>query len=228
MMKQSSLAGLFLVLVLVACGSPAINPPPTPTRLVVAPTAEATTVPTPIATATLSAQPAGQPADARAAIAAAIEALDKNGPYRMTIIASSNSGEPVILDVVPPDRSWYKGSLDGTPVEVIDIGDTAYVLNPDGTWETSTTTDPSADTSLIDPASLDTLTNVEILPQQTINGVLTKVYTFVDSTSPDVTATLWVSQDKGLPVQMQMASSDETVLYVIEYDVSIKVEPPLK
>ena len=173
-------------------------------------------------------KPVGQPADAKAAIGAALDALDKNGPYRMTIMASSDAGGPVTLDVVPPDRSWYKGSVDGKPVEVIDIGNTSYVLDPDGTWQTSTTTDASASDMLMDPAILNALTNVEILPQETINGTPTTVYSFVDPTSPDVKVTLWVSQDKGRPVQMQMATSDETVLYVIVYDAGIKVEAPVK
>jgi outer membrane lipoprotein-sorting protein len=189
---------------------------------------EATAKPTPAALATVPAQPIGQPADAKAAIAAALEALDKNGPYRMTITVSGDAGGPVTIEVVPPDRSRYSGSVDGKPVEVINIGTAAYVLDPDGTWQTSTTTDSSAATLLIDPAALNSLTDVEVLPSQTINGALTTVYSFVDATSPEVKATLWVSQDKGRPVQMQTTSTDETVLYVIEYDAAIKVEAPVK
>jgi len=233
-MKQSSLYGLLVVLVLSACsnspapGATATNVIPTGTSVVVVPTVEATAAPTPVGPTAEPTKPVGQPADAKAAIGAALDALDKNGPYRMTITASSEPGGPVTLDVVPPDRSWYKGSVDGTPVEVIDIGNTSYVLDLDGTWQTSTTTDSSAANALIDPESLSALTNVEMLPPETINGTPTTVYSFVDPTAPDVKVTLWVSQDKGRPVQMQMASSDETVLYGIEYDASIKVEPPVK
>jgi len=232
-MKHSILYGLLVVLVLAACSSPAPGAPatniiPTGTRVVVVPTVEATAAPTPAGATAKPTKPVGQPADAKAAIGAALDALDKNGPYRMTIMASSDAGGPVTLDVVPPDRSWYKGSVDGKPVEVIDIGNTSYVLDPDGTWQTSTTTDASASDMLMDPAILNALTNVEILPQETINGTPTTVYSFVDPTSPDVKVTLWVSQDKSRPVQMQMATSDETVLYVIVYDAGIKVEAPVK
>jgi hypothetical protein len=228
-MKRKSIAALSAVLVLGACSSTAAPTlPPTPTRLVVVPTIKATAKPTTVAPATVPAQPIGQPADAKAAIVAAVEALDKNGPYRMTITASSEAGGPVTLEVVPPDRSRYSGSVDGKPVEVINIGTAAYVLDPDGTWQTSTTTDSSAATLLNDPAILNSLTDVEVLPPQTINGALTTVYSFVDATSPEVKVTLWVSQDKGRPVQMRTTSTDETVLYVIEYDAAIKVEAPVK
>ncbi len=183
-MYKSGLYGLFVILLaLAACSSPAPTPPnanpaQTATRLVVVPTVAATAAPSPVVPATEPAKLVGQPADVRSAIAAAIEALDKSGPYRMTITASNDGGGPVTLDVIPPDRSWYKASLDGMPVEVINIGNTAYVLDPDGTWQISTTTDSSADAQLIDPASA--LTNVEILPPQTINGTPTTVYSFVD------------------------------------------------
>jgi hypothetical protein len=233
-MKLKPIVVLSAVLVLVACSNnppptaPATNPPPTPTRLIAAPTIEATAKPTVVASATVPAPPIGQPADAKAAIAAAIEALDKHGPYRMTITASSEAGGPVTLEVAPPDRSRYRGSVDGKPVEVINIGTAAYVLDPDGTWQTSTTTDSSAAALLNDPVALNNLTNVEVLPPQTINGTPTTVYSFVDATSPEVKVTLWVSQDMGRPVQMQTTSADETVLYVIEYDANIKVETPVK
>ena len=233
-MKQSGMFGLFVVLVMAACSSsplataPAVNAPVTKTSVVVVPTAEAAAAPTTVAAATTPVQPVGQPADAKAAIGAALEALDKNGPYRMTITALSEDGGLVTLDVVPPDRSWYKGSVDGKPVEVIDIGNTSYMLDMDGTWQTSTITDESTSDMLMDPAMLNALTNVEILPPENLNGTSTTVYSFVDPASPDVKVTLWVSEDKGRPVQMQMATSDETVLYVIEYDASIKVVPPVK
>jgi hypothetical protein len=231
-MKHKHIVVLSAVLVLAACSSSsaptAPNPPPTPTRLVVAPTIEATAKPTTVALATVPAQPIGQPVDAKAAIVAALEALDKHGPYRMTITAASEPGGPVTLEVVPPDRSRYTGSVDGTPVEVINIGTAAYVLDPDGTWQTSSTSDSSAAALLNDPAALNSLTDVEVLPPQTINDTLTTVYSFVDATAPEVKVTLWVSQDKGRPVQMQTTSPDETVLYVIEYDAAIKVEPPVK
>jgi len=233
-MKRKPIVVLSTVLVLAACSSSpaptatATNPPPTPTRLVVVPTIEATAKPTLVAPTIIPTQPIGQPADAKAAIVAALEALDKNGPYRMTITAASEPGGPVTLEVVPPDRSRYKGSVDGTPVEVINIGTAAYVLDPDGTWQTSTTADSDAAALLNDPAILNSLTDVEVLPPQTINGTLTTVYSFVDATAPEAKVTLWVSQDKGRPVQMQTTSPDETVLYVIEYDAGIKVEPPVK
>jgi hypothetical protein len=233
-MRKSSLFGLITVLLLAACGNnptPAAlttNMPLTKTRVVVVPTIEATSAPTPVEPTTVPSKPVGQPTDAKAAILAAIDALDKNGPYRMTITATSDAGGPVTLDVVPPDRSYYKGSLDGKPVEVIDIGNAAYVLNPDGTWHTSTSADSGTAGLLVDPASLNDLTNVEILPPQTIKGTPTTVYSFVDAASPEAVVTLWVSRDKGRPVQLQTTSPDETVLYMIEYDPSIKVEAPVK
>ena len=194
----------------------------------IVPTVEATRAPTivqPTAAATLA---TGKPADAKTAILAALDALDKNGPYRMTISASNDAEGPVILEVVPPDRSHYKASLNGTPVEVIDIGTTSYVLNPDGSWETGSTTDTGASGSGIDLPNADTLTNARLLPPENLNGIATTVYSFIDSTSPEVTVTLCVTQDKGLPVQILTTSSDDVVIYTIEYDTTITVVAPVK
>jgi hypothetical protein len=238
-MKLPSLSGLLAVLVLAACSgspatvAPAVNIPlATATRLVVVPTAAASAVPTLVVPttvpSTVPAKPVGQPVDAKAAILAALEALDKNGPYRMTITASSEPGGPVILDVVPPDRSIYKGSMNGKPVVVINIGNTAYVLNPDGTWQTSTTAETGTADLLFDPAGVSDLTSIELLPPQTLKGTPTTVYSFVDTASPEAKVTLWVNRDKGRPVQLQTTSADEMVVYVIDYDAGIKVEAPVK
>jgi hypothetical protein len=233
-MKKLGFNGLFvLLLAMSACSSlaptsPNKNPAPTATRLVIMPTVEATGSPTLVRPTGETTRAAGNPEDATAAILAALDALDKNGPYRMTITASSDPGAPVTLDVVPPDRSYYRGSVNGKPAEVVNIGSAAYVLNPDGTWQTSTSADSGTTDLVVDPAALNDLTNVEVLAPQILNGTPTTVYSFVDAASPEAKVTLWVSQDKGRPVQMQTTSPDETVLYAIEYDASIKVEAPLK
>lgn len=226
-MKPSSFAGLFVTLLLAACGSgPAstADAPPTTTRATEAPTAAPLADPT---DAPPTAEPAGQPADPRAAIGAALEALDLNGPYRMVIRAANDAEGPVVLDVVPPDRSWYRASFEGTPVEVINIGNTAYVLDPDGTWQTSTSTDSSTESQLLDPASLAALTDIKVLPPETLAGTLTSVYSFVDPDSPEATVTLWVSQGEGRLVQMMMESIDDVVVYEITYDASITVAAPV-
>ncbi len=229
-MKPSILIGSFVALLLVACASgpliatpPAPNASPTKAGATAAPPLAATVAPTDAPAAT---EPAGQPDDARAAIGAALEALDRNGPYRMGIFAASDPDGPVFLEVVPPDRSHYMASVEGIRVEVINIGDTAYVLDPDGTWQVSTTTDSGSDAALLDPASLAALTDIEVLPPEIINGTATTVYSFVDPATPGVKVTLWVSVDEGRPVQMTTVAPDDSVLYAIAYDSGITVEAP--
>ena len=69
-------------------------------------------------------------------------------------ITSTLDAQPAELTVVPPDRSHYASTLEGKPVEVINIGSTGYVLNPDGTWETTTSQDAGVDKPLMaDPAT---------------------------------------------------------------------------
>lgn len=231
-MKPIHPIGSFVALLLVACASGRLVP--TPAAPNAAPTTAAVTaVPTMAATADPTAappatEPAGQPTDARAAIGAALDALDRNGPYRMGIFATNDAEGPVFLEVVPPDRSHYMASVDGIRVEVINIGATAYVLDPDGTWEVSTSTDSSMGAALLDPASLAALTNITVLPPETLDGTATTVYSFVDPTEPGVTVTLWVSLADGRPVQMKTDSTDDSVLYAIAYDPSITVEAPVQ
>jgi hypothetical protein len=134
----------------------------------------------------------------------------------------------VVLDVVPPDRSHYQATFQGTPVEVINIGATAYVLDPDGSWQISTSTDAGTESQLLDPASLAALTDIKMLSSQTLNGVDVNGYSFVDPASPDVTVTLWVSQAEGRPVQMLTEATDDVVVYEITYDASITVVAPIQ
>lgn len=228
-MKPSILVGSLVALLLVACGSGSLATPaapntsPTKPGATQAPTGAPTAEPTAAPPAT---EPAGQPLDARAAIGAALEALDRNGPYRMGIFAASDPEGPVFLEVVPPDRSHYMASVEGIRVEVITIGNTAYVLDPDGTWEISTSTDSGSDATLLDPASLAALTDIQVLPPETLDGTATIVYAFVDPAEPGITVTLWVSVTEGRPVQMKTDSADDSVLYAIAYDDSITVEAP--
>lgn len=231
-MKPVHPIGTFVALLLVACASGPLVPTPaapntTPTK------AGVTAVPPTAATADPTAappttEPAGQPTDARAAIGAALDALDQNGPYRMGIFATNDAEGPVFLEVVPPDRSHYMSSVEGIRVEVINIGATAYVLDPDGTWQISTSEDSSTDAALLDPAALAGLTDITVLPPETIDGTATTVYSFVDPAEPGVTVTLWVSVAEGRPVQMKTDSSDDSVLYAIAYDPSITVEAPVQ
>lgn len=232
-----ALAVAGLSLWLAACGNSATQTPQatapnaaataTPTVLVAAPTeAPATLAPAatePVATS----QPAGQPADARIIIAAAIDALDKHGPYRMKI-TSSLDANPVVMDVVPPDRSYYKSSVDGKPVEIISIGATSYVLDPDGKWQTVASQDAGVDKPLVaDAEALNSLKDITALGNKTVNGVDAAGYTFVDSTAPNVTTTLWIDA-QGKPVQMVTVENGAQTTYDIAYDASIKIEAPAK
>lgn len=230
-MKPSIVIGSLVALLLAACASgPAVLTPPAPSNAptkaggTAAPPPAATVEPTDAASAT---DPAEQPVDARAAIGAALEALDRNGPYRMGIFATNDPEGPVFLEVVPPDRSHYMASVEGIRVEVINIGTTAYVLDPDGTWQVSTSTDTGSDSALLDAASLAALTDIQVLPPETLDGTATTVYSFIDPATPDVKVTLWVSVAEGRPVQMKTVAPDDSVLYAIAYDAGITVEAPV-
>ncbi len=142
MIRSHLLAVLLLAVSLVllsACASTAA-----PAASTAAPAASTATPARPMPTAAPSVAPAVEravtpaavaPADVRAAIAAAVEMLDQRGPYRMQITSTFDDGVAELL-VVPPDRSHFKTSSGGQSVEIISVGATSYMLEPDGLWQT--------------------------------------------------------------------------------------------
>jgi hypothetical protein len=234
-MKRRWIAALScaLGLGLVACGGSAPVASPAPASPTIAPTTAApattdTVAPQPTNTSAPTVQaPVGQPVDAKVIIATAMDALDKNGPYRMKVTTSLDAN-PAEIDVMPPDRSYYKSTLDGKPVEIISIGATSYVLDPDGTWQTLASQDAGVDKPLLsDPEALKSLQDITALGNKTVNGASATGYTFVDSTSPKVTNTLWIDA-QGKPIQMITVEDGAQTTYDISYDASIKIEAPAK
>jgi len=200
---------------LVACGdSPAATPP------------VANVITQPASRSTTPAN-AGAPANAGEIILAAINTLDSNGPYRMRITSNLDTS-PIEMLIVPPDRTHYKSSYEGKPVEIIGIGDTSYVLDDDGTWLTSTAeTGSVSEPSVLQPSAATDLTNIQSLGTQIINGVNAVGYSFIDVALPDETTTLWINPD-GAPIQIGTSSAQENLTFNIEYDPGITVEAPVK
>lgn len=193
------------------------------------------------ATSTPTAQPAseskssepaaGAAADVKSAIGAALTSIESNGPYRMRVVSTLAESPPAELSVVPPDRARYAAVLpDGTPVEVVAIGQKAYVLNPDGQWQVNENEEGGVDA--IKPVFgsqefLNSISDPSERNPETVDGVAARAYSFKQTEEGNVVEVmLWVRADNGRAFKIQLVDAEETVTYSIEHDAAVTVQAP--
>ena len=169
--------------------------------------------------------------DVKAAIVAALAAMDGNGPYRIKVTSTLPDAPPAEVFVAPPDRARYTATLpDGTHVEVVSIGAKTYVLDPDGVWQASESSDSGADSikpNFSSPEFFSAISAEVVKSPETVDGVATRVYAFTQTEDSVTTqVTLWVRTDNGLLLKLQLVDSDETVTYAVAYDPSVTVQAP--
>lgn len=180
-----------------------------------------------------SAEPAAAPAaDVKSAIGAALASIESNGPYRMRVVSTLAESPPAELLVVPPDRARYTAVLpDGTPVEVVAIGQKAYVLTPDGQWQVNENEEGGVDA--IKPGFgsqefLNTISEASEGKPETLDGVATRAYSFKQTEDGQVVQVmLWVRTDNGRALKIQLVDTEETVTYSIEHDAAVTVQAPV-
>ncbi len=179
-----------------------------------------------------SVKPAGDAtADAKTAIGAALASIESNGPYRMRVVSTLAESPPAELSVVPPDRARYSANLpDGTHVEVVAIGQKAYVLNPDGGWQVNENEDGGVDAIKPGFGSQEFLNSISEASEgnpETVDGVAARAYSFKQSEEGQVVQVmLWVRADNGRALKIQMVDAEETVTYSIEHDAAVTVQAP--
>lgn len=199
------------------------------TREAAAPTIAATVQPTGEAK---SVKPAGgAAADVKTAIGAALASIESNGPYRMRVVSTLAESPPAELSVVPPDRARYTANLpDGTHVEVVAIGQKAYVLNPDGGWQVNENEEGGVDA--IKPGFgtqefMNSISEESERAPETVDGIAARAYSFKQTEEGQVVQVmLWVRADNGRAFKIQLAGSEETVTYSIEHDAAVTVQAP--
>ncbi len=270
MVKNSAFVLMLLgILVLAACSpsapaSPTAVPtdtvaPATPTTAATAtsePTAVPTTAPTAAASPTSASASAtsvvtpttggGASAAEAGPIVTAMQTLAKTKSFRgLQTIESSQGSITSTIDVVMPDR--FHITLAAFNTEVIMIGPDTYTRTAGGSWvkTASPTTVTETMTLLETPAQVSafiaTLSNVQSLGTETINGTPCNVYGFTQSISQaGVTGSsdvkLWVGVADGLPRQQVMKTTatqagltTEATITLVYSDFNspdIKIEAP--
>jgi hypothetical protein len=234
------------LLALTACAgnsksSPTANSQPAqPTASGGQPTAPAqaspTSAPQPTAAPTEvpSATPPPAPSDPQQALIDILKSAMQAPPYHVSSTSTTDSGTTTVItgEVALPDHMHIKTS-NGT--EMLVVGDKSY-RKVNGSWQPFSIDiggilNGMLGGSMGDPSK--TVSNVQYLGQDNLNGVSTQVYSFtssVDLSGETVTSQvkMWVAN--GLPVRQEIngefAGVKSKTVQVISYDPSIKIEAP--
>lgn len=217
--------------------TPATEPTVAPATPTEAP-AQPTTAPEAPTATPETAQAAAPSGDAQEAVMSAISAQLAGGPYRATTtIEADGATTKMNVEMIPPDKlhAIISAAEGNTELILVDgttwfkSGDTPWMQMPGGDMVQNMLASVQAD------AAKGTLTNVQLVGTEEVNGQAAQVYAFTSSygegdqqVSSDVK--LWISEASGLPIKMEatgvaMGTSSHTV-QTIEYDDSITIEAP--
>jgi hypothetical protein len=173
---------------------------------------------------------------ARDAVLKAVQAQRNAKAYRVHITLNNGTIQNV-LEYVAPDR-FHLTSSSGS--ETIIIGDKTYQRLKGGKWMLFPVNIGSIVAEFRDPKYLDQLTqqltDVQQVGTDTLNGAAMTVYTYkTDQKAGDIAVTstvkLWIGVSDGLPhkqeTQNHIGEVASNGVNTIEYDPSIKIDPPL-
>jgi hypothetical protein len=173
---------------------------------------------------------------ARDAVLKAMRAQRDAKMYRVHMTLNNGTIQNV-LEYVAPDR-FHLTSSNGA--ETIIVGDKTYQRQKGGQWVPFPIDIGSIIAQFRDPKYLDQLaqglTDVQQVGSDTLNGMKMIVYTFkTDQKAGDIQVTstykLWIGASDGLPykqeVQSHIVEIASNAVNTIEYDPSIKIDPPL-
>jgi hypothetical protein len=167
----------------------------------------------------------------------------KSGPYRSkTTITSNNVATKVTGEIAPPDKMHVISDLGGKAMEQIFIGDKAW-MKTGGVWTASPIAGGQIFAQLTDSFISDfagTISDVKLVGPEALDGAPTMVFTFNSDLNKSTTMKMdsktsnkvWIRVSDGLVVKQEidgvaMGVSSHTV-QTVEYDPSIKIEPPVK
>jgi hypothetical protein len=222
---------------------PAATAPVAPT-----PTAAPTAAPTVVATVAATAAPipaAPATADSGSAqegLMAALVAQQNGGPYRVqTTVVTGDTTMEMLAEIVPPDRLRSVTNTGGIQVEIIIIGDTAYIKNGDTPWVSLP--DSGFGSQILGALSSEALmeqnliADVQRVGQETVDGESAIIYAFQSSFGEGEDALsamtrIWVSESRGLPLRVEnegeIDGSPSRTVQIVQYDTTITIEPPIQ
>ena len=235
---------LLLSLTLAACGGDAAPAPVSPTTAPETAKPAATSAPaSEAAKATVTVAPTVAPAaaqpsgDAKEALLAAMRKQITGGPYRLkTSITTDKDTTEMNGEVVPPNQMHISIGSSDRKTEMIFIGDKGW-MSQNGKWQIS----PIAGGEIMSQVlqNIDELasniSNVQYVGEESLDGKPAYAYTYhmelgADKGSVKSDAKVWIDSALGLVVKSEstgeFAGIKSKTVQIIEYDPSIKIEPP--
>lgn len=198
--------------------------------------ASPTSAPQPSAMPTVvpSATPPPAPSDPQQALIDILKSAMQAPPYHISSTSTTDSGTTTVMtgEVALPDHMHIKVS-NGT--EILVVGDKSFKM-VNGSWQPFPIDISGMLNGLMGDSTGDpskTVSNVQYLGQDNLDGVSTQVYSFTSSADlggETITSQvkMWVAN--GLPVRQEIngeyAGIKSKTVQVIKYDPSIKIEAP--
>jgi hypothetical protein len=200
----------------------------------------------PAATVTVSAAPAAQAASAVAAkpkpklltgtkakrfVVAALNSMEKRGPYRATMSIKSRKTvkakwrafPPVTVLSVPPNRSHVTIGAGADSLEIITIGADHWVRTDGGEWQKTTDDDAaSVEVSAPTAADLKGLTATEI--RSTRPGL--RLFRITYKEKKQVVRGTVAVDTSGRVRSFVAGNKLESVRFTVAYDPKLTIEPP--
>lgn len=238
-------------LVLGACGGAAA---PAPTSAPSQPTAAPAKTSAPAATAMpapTKAAPTVAPTAAPSfltgapneVLLAAMRRQLKSGPYRTkTVVTADKSTSEIVGEIVPPDKMRMTLDAGGTMIEQIYIGDKGWIKNG-GKWTAS----PGSVAAVLRQFSeeyvadmANTISDVKLAGADVVDGAPTMAFTYNMDMNKSTTmkadvkssVKVWIRVSDGLVVKQEIDGQAMGVkshsVQTVQYDPTIKIEPPVK
>ena len=198
--------------------------------------ASPTSAPQPSATPTAvpSATPPPAPSDPQQALIDIMKSVMQAPPYHISSTSTTDSGTTTVMtgEVALPDHMHIKMS---TGTEILVVGDKSY-QKVNGSWQPFPVDIGNLLNGLLGDSASDpgkSVSNVQYLGQDNLDGVSTQVYSFTSSADlggETITSQvkMWVAN--GLPVRQEIdgeySGIKSKTVQVITYDPSIKIEAP--
>jgi hypothetical protein len=122
--------------------------------------------------------------------------------------------------VAAPDRLAYR--IAGGPAAVV-VGGRRWDREPGGQWIES----PQDPLALPEPPWTDAVTNASLLGSETLRGKRAWVVSFLDDASLPTWFTIWIEQDTGRTLEVQMTTAAHFMRQRYRsFDQPLEIEPP--
>jgi len=160
-----------------------------------------------------------------------------SGPYRLkTTITSDKTTTQMDGEVIPPDQMHMQMNTAGNTTEFIYIGDKGWMKAGDQ-WVASPISGGEIMKQVMQSVDefAPTISNVQYVGEESLDGKSAKAYTYhmelpADKGGVKSDAKVWIDAATGLILKSESTGEfggvKSSTVQTIEYDSSIKIEPP--